>query len=148
MRAAAVVVLALALGASSASAARATEALTHGQLVDRAFTICAAASNGIARVPPALSFARSADALSGVLVHLRRATARLAALRPGPADAPRLERYVRLMRSEIAALQRAERAARRGDRTTFRAAYLDAAAVSLRARAAANRLGLEVCGTL
>jgi hypothetical protein len=50
--------------------------------VDRAFTICAAASNGIARVRPALTFAGAADATAGVLVHLERAVARLAALQP------------------------------------------------------------------
>lgn len=146
--AAAAIVLALALGASPARPADATEVLTHDQLVDRAFAICASASNGIARVPPALTFARSADALTGVLVHLRRATSRLAALRPSAADEPRLDRYVRLMRRQIAALQRAERAARRGDRPTFRAAYLDAGALSLQARTVATRLGLAVCSTL
>lgn len=146
--AAAVIVVALALGASPASPAGATETLTHAQLVDRAYAICASASNGIVRVRPALTFARSADALTEVLVHLRRATSRLDALRPGPADAGRLDRYVLLMRRQIAALQRAERAARRGDRPTFRAAYLEAGAVSLQARAVATRLGLDVCSTL
>lgn len=59
-----------ALSASTASAAETT--LTHARLVDRAFTICAAASNGIARVRPALTFAGAADATAGVLVHLER----------------------------------------------------------------------------
>lgn len=146
--AAAVIVLTLVLGASPARPAGATEALTHDQLVDRAFTICASASDGIARVRPALTFARSADALAGVLVHLRRATSRLAALHASAVDAARLDRYVRLMRRQIAALERAERAARRGDRPTFRAAYLDAGAVSLQARTVATRLDLDVCSTL
>jgi hypothetical protein len=140
--------LALALGASHASPAVAAETLTHGQLVDRAFAICASASDGIARVRPALTFAQSADALADVLVHLRRATATLAGLRPNASDAPRLDRYVRLMRRQITALQRAQRAAGRGDRPAFRAAYLDAGAVSLQARRAATRLGLTVCSTL
>lgn len=143
-----VAVVGLALGAVPASAAGTAETLSHDELVARAFTICASASNGIARVSPALSFARSADALAEVLVHLRRATTRLAALRPGAADAPLLTRYLGLMRRQIGALRRAERAARRGDRTAFRAAYLDAGGISLRARAAASRLGLEVCSTL
>lgn len=145
---AAAIVLALALGASPARPAGATEALTHDQLVARAYAICASASDGIARVRPALTFARSAAALTQVLVHLRRATSRLDALRPGAADADRLDRYVRLMRRQIAALRRAERAARRGDRATFRAAYLDAGGLSLQARTVARRLGLDVCSTL
>jgi hypothetical protein len=146
--AAALIVLVLALGAPPTASAASTETLTHDQLVDRAYAICASASNGIARVPPALTFARSAEALAGVLVHLRRATSRLAALRPSVVDADRLDRYVRLMRRQIAAMRRAERAARRGDRPAFRAAYLDAGGVSLQARAVATRLGLDVCSTL
>lgn len=122
--------------------------LTHAQLVERAFGICAAASNGIARVRPALSFDGAARATRGVLVHLRYVANRLNALHPSGEDAARLRRYVWLLRREVAALERAERAARRDDRRSFRAAFLDAGATSLKARAVAMRLGLEVCSTI
>ncbi len=143
-----VVTVAFALPVSATAAADEARSLTHAQLVERAFRICAAASNGIARVRPALAFDGAARATRGVLVHLRFAARRLDALRPGVEDAAPLRRYVRLLRREIAALERAERAARRGDRRSFRAAFLDAGATSLEARAVATGLGFVVCSTL
>lgn len=122
--------------------------LTRAQLTARAFTICAQASNGIARVRPAFTLADSADATAAVLVHLRRASRLLGRLPASPADAPLLRRYVRLLNRQISAMQRAERAARRKDRSGFRSAYLTAGGISLQARRAADQLGLSVCGTL
>lgn len=141
-------VVALTLVVCVAGSASAKEPLTRAQLVDRAFTICARASNGIARVRPARTLADSADATAAVLVHLRGAVRLLGRLRAAPSDAPLLRRYVTLLRMQIIAMEHAERAARRKDRSSFRAAYLDAGGISLRARSAANQLGLVVCGTL
>lgn len=140
------VALIAALAAADASAR--TSTLSHEQLVAQAFRICASASNGIAKVRPAFSLADSARATATVVAQLDRMTDRLGALRPAPADARPFRRYVSLMRRELAALRRAQRAAVRGDRAGFSAAYLDAGAISLQARTLAGSLGLEVCSTV
>jgi 23S rRNA C2498 (ribose-2'-O)-methylase RlmM len=140
--------LVLACVVAAHTAAAAEPRLTHEQLVDRAFTICARASGGIARVRPALSFAASADAIARVLRHMRRAVARLDDLRVSTADTPGLQRYVSLMRQQVATLARAQRSAGRADRQAFRTALLEAGGISLRARAAAHQLGLSVCSTI
>ncbi|MGL6278457.1 MAG: hypothetical protein ACRC50_02740 [Gaiella sp.] len=155
MRIACLVLVALACQAVVAGAAGAQPAstaheatLSHAELVQRARVICARASNGIARVRPALSLSGAAAPLTQVTAHLRRAVRELARLELAGRDALRMRRYLRLMRSELRALAAAERAARRGDRTEFREAFLVAGGVSLQARAVADRLGLAVCSTL
>ncbi len=142
-----VVVLACTAGAEAATGAERSP-VSHGQLVERAFSICATASNRIRVIRPATTLRHSAATTAAVIGHLRRVIVKLGALEPPAADRAPLRRYLSLLRQEVAALGRARDAARRGNGDAFSTAYQDAAGVSLQARAIANRLELAVCSTL
>ncbi len=122
--------------------------VSHRELVERAFAVCATASNRIGAIRPATTLRASAATTAAVIVHLQRVITKLDALYPPPVDRQPLRRYVSLLEQEVAFLVRGKDAARRRDRAAFADAYQDAAGVSLRARSIADRLGLAVCGTL